>query len=152
MKTMTGDAAVRASVTGTRILDTAEGIIIFPGSERNSRTALYRPRYAGHLPEFWPSDAAEACKMARSARLYAETYRTPVLVRLPSEIRCSRITVVPRKPTITERRSADYIMDRMKREAKAEKRAQKAEPETVETIELNTQETIQAEERKESHG
>ena len=41
---------------------------------------------------------------------------------------------------------------RLRREAKAEKRAQKAEPETVETIELNTQETIQAEERKESHG
>ena len=120
MKMMTGDAAVRASISGTRILDTTDGIIIFPGSERKDRSPLYRPRYAGHLPEFWPADAAEACRMARSARLYAETYRTPVLIRLPSEIRRSRISVVPKKTTMTERRSADYIMDRQKQEAAAE--------------------------------
>lgn len=120
MKMMTGDAAVRAAITGTHILDTTDGIIVFPGSESSRRTALYRPRYAGHLPEFWPADAAEACRMARSARLYAETYRTPVLIRLPAEIRNSRITVIPKKTTMTERRSADYIMDRQKREAAVE--------------------------------
>ena len=92
MKIMTGDAAVRASVPGTHILDTADGIILFPDAGTNgstgagtgdrsgaitcTRAVRYRPGYAGHLPEFWPADAAEACRMARSAKLYAGTYRT----------------------------------------------------------------------------
>ena len=125
MKIMTGDAAVRASVPGTHILDTADGIILFPDAGTNgstgagtgdrsgaitcTRAVRYRPGYAGHLPEFWPADAAEACKMARSAKLYAGTYRTPVLLRLPAEIRNSRISVIPRKRTMTERRSADGL-------------------------------------------
>ena len=135
MKIMTGDAAVRASVPGTHILDTADGIILFPdagtggstgagtgdrsGAITCTRAVRYRPGYAGHLPEFWPADAAEACKMARSAKLYAGTYRTPVLLRLPAEIRNSRISVIPKKRTMTERRSADYIMERKKQEEKA---------------------------------
>ena len=135
MKIMTGDAAVRASVPGTHILDTADGIILFPdagtdgstgagtcdrsGAITCTRAVRYRPGYAGHLPEFWPADAAEACKMARSAKLYAGTYRTPVLLRLPAEIRNSRISVIPRKRTMTERRSTDYIMDRKKQEEMA---------------------------------
>ncbi len=127
MKIMTGDAAVRAAVPGTHILDTTDGIILFPDPGTGGRSdggtggsaVRYRPRYAGHLPEFWPADAPEACEMARSARLYAETYRTPVLLRLPAEIRNSRISVIPKKRTMTELRSADYIMDRKKQEEKA---------------------------------
>ncbi len=117
MNILTGDAAVRASVPGAHILDTMDGIILFPEPGRADRAVRYRPRYAGHLPEFWPSDAIEACKMARSARLYAETYRTPVLIRLPAEIRSTRLTSSGReKRTMTERRSADYIMERSRKE------------------------------------
>ncbi len=111
-RVISGITAVRRGAGQNPRIETSEGVIIFPGSAGQERTADLREGLLRRLPEFYPSDPEEAFRMARSACLYADTYRTPILIRLAYEVRFGMMEFRTEVRTVSERRRYDYLKDR----------------------------------------
>lgn len=111
MRWMNGKEAVQRGAAGNKRMETEDGIIIFPSdlSEQTVRRgtgALPHTGRCARLPEFYPATPAEALGMARSACLYADTYRTPILIRLETEVREGRESLIPETlPKMRRRRN-----------------------------------------------
>ena len=118
---VTGIEAVRLALEGFRTRETREGVIVYPAVWREAgtfpqdsspsvceRPALYRAR----IPEFWPATPGEACRMAWSAKNYAETYGTPILVRITREVRNAEEEIRIWRPAAEARRQREYAAAR----------------------------------------
>ena len=116
MRLLNGKEAVREGAAKNRRIETEDGIIIFPsllpetaegkrgettggksGRRTSGRSVGMRAELGRYrrLPEFYPATPVEALGMARSACLYADTYRTPILIRLEEEVREGREPLLP---------------------------------------------------------
>ena len=106
-KLVSGLTAVKTGSGKNPWMETPEGVLILP-AERGGGGARLKDSSARHLPEFYPADPEEAFRMARSAALYADTYRTPILVRLDYEVRFGMAEIGPLRPGKAEKRRGDY--------------------------------------------
>ena len=106
-KLVSGLTAVKTGSGSNPWMETPEGVLILP-AERGGGGARLKDSSARHLPEFYPADPEEAFRMARSAALYADTYRTPILVRLDYEVRFGMAEIGPLRPGKAEKRRGDY--------------------------------------------
>ncbi|MBQ7535040.1 MAG: hypothetical protein IJT43_05400 [Stomatobaculum sp.] len=105
---VSGLSAVRLGAGRNPRMETSEGVVILPAEAGASGGVRLRDSGNRHLPEFYPADPEEAFRMARSASLYADTYRTPILVRLDYEVRCGMAEIGPVRPGAAEKRRDDY--------------------------------------------
>lgn len=106
-KLVSGLTAVKTGAGTNPWMETPEGVLILP-ADRAAGGAGLKDSSARHLPEFFPADPEEAFRMARSAALYADTYRTPILVRLNYEVRFGMAEIGPVRPGKAEMRRSDY--------------------------------------------
>ena len=106
-KLVSGLTAVKTGAGTNPWMETPEGVLILP-ADRAAGGARLKDSSARHLPEFFPADPEEAFRMARSAALYADTYRTPILVRLDYEVRFGMAEIGPARPGKAEKRRGDY--------------------------------------------
>lgn len=106
-KLVSGLTAVKTGAGTNPCMETPEGVLILP-EERACGSARLKDSSVRHLPEFYPADPEEAFRMARSAALYADTYRTPILVRLDYEVRFGMAEIGPVRPGKTEKRRGEY--------------------------------------------
>ena len=104
---VSGLTAVKTGAGTNPWMETPEGVLILP-AERAAGGVRLKDSSARHLPEFFPADPEEAFRMARSAALYADTYRTPILVRLDYEVRFGMAEIGPARPGKAEKRRGDY--------------------------------------------
>ena len=106
-KLVSGLSAVKKGAGTNPWMETPDGVLILP-AEAAAGSAMLKDSSARHLPEFYPADPEEAFRMARSAGLYADTYRTPILVRLDYEVRFGMAEISPVRPGKAEKRRGDY--------------------------------------------
>ena len=106
-KLVSGLTAVKTGAGTNPWLETSEGVMVLP-AEKASGGARLKDSSTRHLAEFYPADPEEAFRMARSAALYADTYRTPILVRLDYEVRFGMAEIGPVRPGKAEKRRGDY--------------------------------------------
>lgn len=85
MQYLSGREALRRAAASGKRMETERGMIIFP-EDVCLRGEEISGRLHERLPEFYPATPEEAYLMAESARLYADTYGTPILVRLSREV------------------------------------------------------------------
>lgn len=118
---VTGIEAVRLAFRGRRTRETGEGVIVYPDLRREAGTFSKdgvpgvretRTPYRARIPEFWPATPGEAYRMACSAGNYAETYGTPILVRLAGEVRYAEEEIRVRRPAAEARRQREYAAAR----------------------------------------
>ena len=106
-KLVSGLSAVKTGAGTNPWMETPDGVLILP-AEAAAGGVMLKDSSARHLPEFYPADPEEAFRMARSAGLYADTYRTPILVRLDYEVRFGMAEIGPVRPGKAEKRRGDY--------------------------------------------
>ena len=106
-KLVSGLSAVKTGAGTNPWMETPDGVLILQ-AEAAAGGVMLKDSSARHLPEFYPADPEEAFRMARSASLYADTYRTPILVRLDYEVRFGMAEIGPVRPGKAEKRRGDY--------------------------------------------
>ena len=106
-KLVSGLSAVKIGAGTNPWMETPDGVLILP-AEASAGGLMLKDRSTQHLPEFYPADPEEAFRMARSAGLYADTYRTPILVRLDYEVRFGMAEIGPVRSGKAEKRRGDY--------------------------------------------
>ena len=108
VRCMSGQAAAALGAGRNPAVRTGEGLLILPADGAGGGTASLRDDFSREIPEFYPADPEEAFRMARAACLYADTYRTPILVRLAYEVRFGMAEISPLRESTAEKRRGDY--------------------------------------------
>lgn len=94
MQYLTGREALRLAIQAGNRMETEEGMIVYPDHYFRERCASQEPA-AHRLPEFVPASPQEAYLMGESARLYAESYGTAILIRLVPEVAEGKMLLRP---------------------------------------------------------
>ena len=108
VRCMSGQAAAALGAGRNPAVRTGEGLLILPADGAGGGTAAMKDDFSREIPEFYPADPEEAFRMARAACLYADTYRTPILVRLAYEVRFGMAEISPLRESASEKRRGDY--------------------------------------------
>lgn len=108
MQYLSAAEAAAKAVGGRKIMECREGIILFPEAMKESG----REELPVRLPEFYPATPAEAYYMTQSAGFYADTYGTPIMIRLPEHLRSMRAAVSFRSVRALDRRRREYMRER----------------------------------------